>query len=299
MKENRIVFFDGQYIEADKPLISPINPSTYYGLNVFEGVRSYYNYETDTHYIFCLHDHILRLNKSAIIFGSNIKVISEEIIKIIKKLLFLNKYKTDTYIRITLMNSNFDESWSSISSPKILIDIKPKESKRLSNLILPISLYITSIRRIDEKTLSPKIKCGANYINSRYSLIEAKKNNYTNSLMLDKNGYISESTGSTIFFRKNNTFFTPSLNSSILDSITRRRIIEIIKNNKNKIIQTKIHSNKIKEFDEAFLAGTMIEIQPVNRINNISYTSEINKDIFNSFFTKTIFSPKWSTKVKI
>ena len=64
-------------------------------------------------------------------------------------------------------------------------------------------------------------------MNSRLAHIEAVENKFDTALLLDNKGFISESTGSTIFLVKNNKLFTPSLDSSILDSITRKSIIEL------------------------------------------------------------------------
>ena len=77
--------------------------------------------------------------------------------------------------------------------------------------------------------MPPTIKCGANYINSRLAHLDAVKNGFDTALLINNNGTISESTGACFFGIKNNKLITPPISSSILDSITRKTIIQISK----------------------------------------------------------------------
>ena len=116
--------------------------------------------------------------------------------------------------------------------------------------------------------MPPTIKCGANYINSRLAHLDAVKNGFDTALLINNNGTISESTGACFFGIKNNKLITPPISSSILDSITRKTIIQISKELLN--INTEIREVKLEEielFEEIFLCGTSIEIFPVAKIN--------------------------------
>ena len=66
-RNNRIeyVFFRDSIVGKDKAFVSLTSTLAQYGLNVFEGVRGYYNRDTNDLYIFRLHDHVDRLFRSA------------------------------------------------------------------------------------------------------------------------------------------------------------------------------------------------------------------------------------------
>ena len=66
---------------------------------------------------------------------------------------------------------------------------------------------------------------------------------------------------------KNNKLITPPISSSILDSITRKTIIQISKELLN--INTEIREVKLEEielFEEIFLCGTSIEIFQLQKL---------------------------------
>ena len=62
---------------------------------------------------------------------------------------------------------------------------------------------------------------------------------FDDSLMLDSNGYVAESTGANIFFVKNNKLYTP-VADCFLNGITRQTVIEVAKKNDIKVIEKRI-----------------------------------------------------------
>ena len=77
--------------------------------------------------------------------------------------------------------------------------------------------------------MSPRIKVGANYINSRMAKLEASERGYDSALFLNREGFVAEGTGSCFCMIKNEELITPLLSDSILESITRDTIIKIAK----------------------------------------------------------------------
>tara|TARA_B100000579_G_C22270465_1_gene593558 strand:- start:202 stop:597 length:396 start_codon:yes stop_codon:yes gene_type:complete len=101
---------------------------------------------------------------------------------------------------------------------------------------------------------------------------EAESQGYTDSLMLDHEGNIAEATGANIFFKdKDGNIITP-IPDSFLDGITRRCVIEIIKNKGIKLIEKKISPLEMKDFVGCFLTGTAAEITPVSQIDKYKFT---------------------------
>ena len=85
--------------------------------------------------------------------------------------------------------------------------------------------------------------------------------------MLTNNNFISESSGSCIFI-KDDSLYTPSLNCDILGSITRSFILNNSKHF-NYIFEDEIKVSDLSNFD-CFVVGTMIELQLISKINEIS-----------------------------
>lgn len=263
MKEEIIYWNKGEFKIESELTISLLSPTSQFGLNVFEGIRCYKN--KDHMLLFRLKDHIDRLYNSANQIGVRIKESKDELKKIIISLIKKNNFSSDIILRVILYVDQ-KGSWSQNYDGEILVI--PKEYNRAYEKKKSLNLYLSKWERINENSMPPTIKCGANYINSRLAHLDAVKNGFDTALLINNNGTISESTGACFFGIKNNNLITPPISSSILDSITRKTIIQISKELLN--INTEIREVKLEEielFEEIFLCGTSIEIFPVAKIN--------------------------------
>ena len=263
MKGEIIYWNKGEFKIESELTISLLSPTSQFGLNVFEGIRCYKN--KDHMLLFRLNDHIDRLYNSANQIGVRIKESKDELKKIIISLIKKNNFSSDIILRVILYVDQ-KGSWSQNYDGEILVI--PKEYNRAYEKKKSLNLYLSKWERINENSMPPTIKCGANYINSRFAHLDAVKNGFDTALLINNNGTISESTGACFFGIKNNKLITPPISSSILDSITRKTIIQISKELLN--INTEIREVKLEEielFEEIFLCGTSIEIFPVAKIN--------------------------------
>ena len=77
------------------------------------------------------------------------------------------------------------------------------------------------------------------------------------------------STFSIFFILESGQLVTPPLDGRILDSVTRRAILELMKsNNKIEVLEKPVNLDQIATFREAFLASTTRNILPVVRLND-------------------------------
>ena len=106
-------------------------------------------------------------------------------------------------------------------------------------------------------------------------------------LLINENGFVSESSGACIFIIKDGVLSTPASYSHILGSITRNAVIDLVKNNKNipikDISETQITRFDVLSADEVFLVGTNVEIRIISEIDNVKFKSEIVQKIINQF----------------
>ena len=116
-------------------------------------------------------------------------------------------------------------------------------------------------------------KLTSNYTNSILASSQAKKLGYSEALMLDINGNISESPAANLFYEKDGELFTPTTNYSY-DGITRKTIIELAKQWNIKVTEKEITPEEIYEADYAFLTGTATEVSPISSINGEIFKAE-------------------------
>lgn len=234
-----------------------------YGASVFEGIRGYWNNEQDQLYLFSLHSHIERLFESMKLMKMKHNYSPEEIIVQIEETIKRNDIKEDCYVRVA---ASIEENGPIDSQGPVLINIaafplgrKPKQDG--------IKVSISSWTRISDNMMPPRIKCVANYQNGRLALIQAKEDGYDNTILLNKNGKISEAPTATVFFVKNGIMYTPSRTCGILESITREFLINVALKKGIKIVEREVDRSECYVSDEAFLCGTGAEIIPIISID--------------------------------
>lgn len=261
-----VIFFNNSFIKRNKCKIDAMSPSAQFGINVFEGIRGYFN---KSRYIFRLYDHLDRLSRSLDEINIKFNLDYVHISETIKKLLDINGCKTNFSIRI-IIYLGLEGTWSDIEKGQILIagvdNFDPPKNPININ-----SAAISKFNRISNNQMPAFIKSGANYLNSRYALLEVQKRGFQEAILLNESQNISETPGANIFFVVKNKLITPSTDQSILDGITRDTIIKIAKKNKIQVEERPISINEISSFDEAFLCGSASEIKSIKKINNHHY----------------------------
>lgn len=259
--EKRLIWFKDSIVDVNNALINILSPTSQFGLNVFEGIRCYWDSNSSQLFAFRLDDHFDRLQVSSKLIGFNHDFTNETLSQMMIRTIVSNDYRNDIAIRMTLFIDG-EGSWSSISKPEIFIAPTIKARTNLSNIPC-FTACISSVERINDRSMSPRIKAGANYINGRYGQLEAWRNGYDFPIFLGENHKISEGAGACLFFVKNGTLITPTITSSILESITRDTVIKIAQNNHIPCEIRDVDKTELYFADEIFLCGSAAELTPI------------------------------------
>ena len=203
--EERLIWLDGKICCVSEAKINVLSPTSQFGLNVFEGIPCYWDEDTKQLYAFRLLDHYNRLLKSAALLELDHNYCVEDFKKAFKDVIVANGYKENLSVRQTLFVDGFG-NWASSSPCKMFISPISKSLTSHEYNTNGLRCCVSSWKRISENSLSPRIKCGANYINSRHGQREALRNGYDTCIFLNEFGKVSEGPGSCIFILKNNTF---------------------------------------------------------------------------------------------
>ena len=76
-------------------------------------------------------------------------------------------------------------------------------------------------------TGAPLGKIGGQYVNSQFAKMEAVENGYSEAIVLDVNGFVSEGSGENIFTVLDGIIYTTPVASSILSGVTRDSVLTI------------------------------------------------------------------------
>ncbi len=280
--ENRRIWLKGEILNVNDAKINVLSPTSQFGLNVFEGIPCYWNEDENQLYAFRLDDHYNRLLRSAKLLQLDCKYTKEDFTKALKDVIKANEYDENLSVRQTLFVDGFG-SWGSEGPVEMFVAPIPRGRTSAEYNKKGLNCCITSWRRISDETLSPRIKCGANYIYSRVGQREALRNGYDTCLFLNEVGKVAEGPGSCFFMIKDNTVITPQLTDSVLESITRDTVIQLAKHMGYKVIERSIDRTELYTCDEAFLCGSAMEITPVLSIDRYTIgngdTGNITKNI--------------------
>lgn len=260
--EHRRIWFKEQIIDVNDAMVNCLAPTAQFGLNVFEGIPCYWNDEEKQLYAFRLDDHYERLLKSAKLIQLDCQYTKEDFTKALIEVVRANEYDENLSVRQTLFVDGFG-SWGSEGPVEMFVAPIPRGRTSAEYNKTGLNVCVTSWRRISDENLSPRVKCGANYINSRVGQREALRNGYDTCIFLNDKGKVAEGPGSCFFIIKNETIITPQLTDSVLESITRDTVIRLAESAGYKVQERTIDRTELYTCDEAFLCGSAMEITPV------------------------------------
>jgi branched-chain amino acid aminotransferase len=303
MKDN-LIWCRGEILPESQAVVSVLSPTAQFGMNVFEGIRCYWNAKNQELYAFRLQEHINRLFDSCYLMGLTPPYNRDEIIIHLKEIILHNNFDSDIAIRLTIFGDGRG-SWNT-SEPLEMFIAPIKKSRTDISKIKGLSASISSWRRINDNNLPPRAKVGANYINGRYAHLQAKRDGYDLPIFIGDDGKISEGAGACLFIVKNNCLVTPTKTSSILESITRDTVIILAGDLGIKVIERSIDRTELYLADEVFLCGSAAEITPITQIDKFKigagcpgvHTITLLKDYLDIVSGKKNRHSEWRTVVK-
>lgn len=282
--ENRFIWYNGEIVNVNDAKINVLAPTSQFGLNVFEGIPCYWNEEQKQLYAFRLSDHYDRLLRSAKLLEIDCPFDKERLKKAFIDVIKANEYDEDLSVRQTLFVDGFG-SWGASSPVGMFVAPIPRGKISKEYNKKGLNVCITSWRRISENTLSPRIKCGANYINSRAGQREALRNGYDTCIFLNEAGKVAEAPGSCLFIVKNGTLITPLLTDSVLESITRDTVLKLADKTGIKAVERTIDRTELYTADEAFLCGSAMGITPIISVDKRELCGKgITEKIYKEYF---------------
>ena len=254
-------------MNVNEAMVNVLSPSTQFGLNVFEGIPCYWNDEQKQLYAFRLSDHYERLIRSAKLIQLDNKFTKEDFKKALTDTVKANEYDENLSVRQTLFVDDFG-SWGSEGPVEMFVAPIPRGRTTAEYNKKGLHCSIASWRRISDENLSPRIKCGANYMNSRVGQREALRNGFDTCIFLNEVGKIAEGPGSCFFMVKGDTLITPRLTDSVLESITRDTVIKLATEELGMKFQERtIDRTEVYMANEAFLCGSAMEVTPIYTVD--------------------------------
>lgn len=264
---NSWVYLNGKIGRYHENRLGLMTHALHYGTGVFEGIRAYWNPQREN--LFLLHPgaHFDRLRRSGNIMRMTLPATSEELTDITLDLLRRNEYRTDVYIRPLLFKSaeiigvrlaGVAESFLIYTAPMgNYVDIENG-----------LRCMVSSWRRVQDQSLPARAKITGSYANSALAKSEAEENGYDEAIVLTADGHVSEGSAENLFIYRDGVFVTPPATDDILEGVTRRLVMDVIKSDLGKtVVERSIDRTELYSCDELFLCGTGAQISPVVEVD--------------------------------
>ncbi|GBF51336.1 branched-chain amino acid aminotransferase [Leptospira ryugenii] len=283
-----LCYFEGKIIPTTEAKISIQTHAFQYGTSVFGGIRGYYNPKKKNLYVFRLFDHFNRLVNSAKMMQLNFKKSPEELVEITLDLIRKSHYHQNIYIRPIIYTSALQLSprFHDVDVELAIYILKLDDYLDTENGLRTI---VSSWQRYSDNQIPSLAKSSGGYVNSALAKSEAVQAGMDEAIFLDANGYVSEGSAENIFLVRNGQLITPSLNSSILEGITRRTIIKLANDLKIPLVERNVLRSELYIADEIFFTGTGVQVAWVKevdrRIVGDGNKGAITKKIQSLFFT--------------
>ena len=113
--------------------------------------------------------------------------------------------------------------------------------------------------------IDPRVK-SCNYLVNILARAEAVASGADEAIMLDIDGYLSEGAGDNIFLVKERALYTPTLESA-LAGITRATVLDLARESKIPVYETRLTTYDVYTADEIFLTGSGAGIVPVTEVD--------------------------------
>lgn len=276
-------YYNEKWHKKDVAILKSFDHGAWLSGMVFDGARYFSRVAPD------LTTHMERAIKSANKVNLRPEIKVNELIELVKDGIKMFPKNAELYIKPMF--------WCESG---IAIDNDPDDTKFILSLAhIPLTppgeLTACFTDRIKPLPLSDIVEAKASclYPNSATAQRLARAKGFDDAVMSDILGNIAEFTSSNLFMVKDETVYTPEHNGMFLNGVTRRRVIELCKDNDIKIVETKISSDFLVNADEIFMTGNLNKVLPVTRLEDRELgIGEVSTMIRNLYFEWANTLPK-------
>ena len=198
----------------------------------------------------------------------NLQTSGDDLLKGLIELLRTEGHEEDIYIRPLAFYS--DE----------IIGVRLHDlTAEVSLVALPFGTYnkneegmhvtISSWRRVDDNSIPARGKIAGAYVNSAFVKTDAVRSGFDEAIVLNADGHISEGSAANFVMLRNGVFSTPPITANVLEGITRRTVMQLVRDElKMEIQEREIDRTELYLADEAFYCGTGAQISAITAVDH-------------------------------
>ncbi|MFD1685518.1 branched-chain amino acid transaminase [Halobellus litoreus] len=299
------IWQDGSFVDWDDATVHVLTHGLHYGSGIFEGVRCYDTENGPA--IFRWEEHLDRFYQSGQPYDMELPYSREELTEATLELLRREGLES-CYIRPVAFYGYGSLGVSPKDNPVNVAIAAWPWGAYLGEEALErgVEVMISSWRKHASSQIPTNAKTTGLYVNSLLAGEEARRNGYTEAIVLNKEGNVAEGPGENIFLVRDGEIYTPGLSESILDGITRNSVIELARERGYTVHdRATISRGELNTADELFFTGTAAEVTPIRKVDNVvigngsrgPVTEELQQAFFDLVERRTDAHDEWFTYV--
>ena len=300
------IWMDGEFLDWDEAQVHVLTHALHYGTGVFEGVRCY---DTESGpAIFRWDEHLDRFYQSGQPYDLDIPFSREEITEATHELIRRQDLES-CYIRPIAFYGYDRLGLSPENIPvKVAVACWPWGAYLGEEALEEgVDVMISSWRKYASSQIPTNAKTTGPYVNSVLAGEEARRNGFTEALVLNKEGNVAEGPGENLFLVRDGEIYTPGLAEGILDGITRNAVITVARDLGYTVHdEATISRGELNTADELFFSGTAAEVTPIRRVGNVEIgegtkgpvTDEVQSQFFDVVEGRVDAYDDWFTYVE-
>jgi branched-chain amino acid aminotransferase len=299
------IWQDGSFVDWDDATVHVLTHGLHYGSGVFEGVRCYDTENGPA--LFRWEEHLDRFFESTKPYDMELPYSREELTQATLELVRREELES-CYIRPVAFYGYGSLGVSPKDNPVNVAIAAWPWGTYLGEAALEegVEVMISSWRKHASSQIPTNAKTTGLYVNSMLAGEEARRNGYTEAIVLNKEGNVAEGPGENIFLVRDGEIYTPGLAQSILDGITRNTVIELARERGYTVHdQATISRGELNTADELFFSGTAAEVTPIRKVDNVEIgngsrgpvTEELQQAFFDLVERRNDDHDEWFTYV--
>lgn len=262
--------FNGTLLAEEAVHISPENRAFKYGDGIFETVKVVNNKVVfwEDHYFRLMAS--MRMLRMKIPMSFTLEHLQDEILKTVDALEDGSTFR----VRLNVFRKDGGLYLPTSNEIDYLIEVKPIQIQEKESYKLDVfkDFYVYS-------GLLSTVKTNNRMVNTLAS-IYADENDLDNCVLINEKKSVVEVANGNIFIVKGNTVKTPALSEGCIKGIIRKKVIEIINDNSDYVIEESAFSPfEIQKADEVFITNAILGVQHVTQYKKKEFKVDFSKKI--------------------
>ncbi len=261
-------FFKGRIVPYSEARVGVLTHTFNYGTGVFGGLRGYWNAEEEQLFIFRPYDHYQRFLESTKLMLMDLPHSPADLVKFTVDLCRTESFRTDCYIRP--VGYFADE----------IIGVRLHDlNAEVTIMAIPFGQYVeneegshvtvSSWRRIDDNMIPARGKIAGAYVNSAFIKTDAQRAGFDEAIVLNQDGHVAEGSAENLFIVRKGTVCTPPITDNILEGITRRTVIMLLRDELGvEVVERSIDRTELYLAEEVFFCGTGVQVAAITMVDH-------------------------------